>query len=189
MDYSRNWMSVCRAENLPENHRSRVIIHDVNGFFFATYSSMGQLREFAGAVGGFTWTFDHVDTLEYRRVGSAWEKCAPYQIECYTLSHKFDGHAKCHWWPGNEFCRGMWCDSFWELAEIPVGAFPIVGLSNGSLVRCYATNDGETVHVYRPNPNAKAVYHPLTIEAHLAYIRAHGSMGPCDPEIESAAVA
>ena len=186
MDYSKNWLSVCLADDLPENHRARVIIHTGDGFHFAEYSSLEQLREFAGAVGGFSWTLDHVDTLEYRRVGGCWAKCAPYQVECFTLSHRFDDNPRCHWWLGNGLFPGMWCGSFWTLDEIPAGAFPVVGLSNGSLVRCYATNDGETVSVYRPNPNAKAVYHPLTTKAHLAYVRAHGDMGPCDSEIESA---
>ncbi len=186
MDYSKNWLSVCLADDLPENHRARVIIHD-GQWHIAEYADMDQLREFARAVGGFAWTLDHVDTMEYRRSGSAWVKCEPYKIECYTLSHKINGNAKCHWWPGNEFFGGTWCDSFWTQDEIPAEAFPIVAGSNGSLVRCYATNDGNTINIYRPNPNAKAVYCPLTISSHLAYIRAHGNMGPCDSAIEAVA--
>lgn len=184
MDYSKNWLSVCRAENLPENHRSRVIIHD-GQWYIAEYANVEQLRNFAAAAGGFSWTLDHVDTLEHRRIGSKWERCESYQIEYYTLSHRFT-ESECHWWDGSGHFKGMWCKCFWNVSEIPAGAYPIMGFSNGSLVHCYATNDGETIGIYRPNPNAKAVYHPLTIEAHLAYIRAHGSMGPCDPGIESA---
>ena len=64
---------------------------------------------------------------------------------------------------------------FWSLDELPEGVRPIKALSNGSIVTCYFLNDGETVTIYRPNPNAKAVYHPMTIQQHVAHVQVYGS--------------
>ncbi len=64
---------------------------------------------------------------------------------------------------------------FWRLDELPAEAKPIKALSNGSIVTCYYYNDGETVTLYRPNPNAKEIYHPLTIEQHIKHQQVYGS--------------
>ena len=65
---------------------------------------------------------------------------------------------------------------FWNLNDIhnfeKCTAF--VGLSNGSLVTCYAYNDDKQVIIWRPNPNAKNVYKPLSIEEHIKYNREFG---------------
>lgn len=175
MDYTREYMTLCRVadgEKLPENHRSKIILHYGGQWYLAEFASVEQLRDFAEAVGGFEWTLDHVQRLEHERVGDAWKQRKPYTVEYYTLSHRFDVDAKCH--------RSEWgtFPGFWSLDELPEGARPFVGLSNGSLVKCYATNDGETVRLFRPNPNAKAVYKPLAISGHVEYIRRHGDAGP-----------
>lgn len=59
----------------------------------------------------------------------------------------------------NQFLRSKY---FWKLEELPEGCKPVEDLSNGSKVRCFAHNDGETLTIYRPNPNAKDVYIPMT---------------------------
>ena len=173
MNYNGQYMTriITGAERLPENHRSRVILHD-GQWYFGEYSSLDQLRDFAQAVGGFSWTLDHVERLELERVRDSWKSCSPYSIEFYTLSHRFEVYAVCH--------DSKWgkCAYFWRLDEVPAGAVPFVGLSNGSLVTCYATNDGETIRLFRPNPNAKEVYRPLSTADHFTYVRAHGDMGP-----------
>ena len=50
---------------------------------------------------------------------------------------------------------------FWDYSELPNGAFPFVGLENGSYVTLFAHNTADGVTIYRPNPNAKSVYLPL----------------------------
>lgn len=67
-------------------------------------------------------------------------------------------------------------NSFWSLDEIPKGAKSITLLSNGRLVTGYILNDGNILHVYRPNPNAKDVYNPLPVDEDIAYRLAHGFM-------------
>lgn len=49
------------------------------------------------------------------------------------------------------------------------------GLSNGSLVTCYAAfdDDKNTVEIVRPNPNAKEVYKPLETKEHIKYKESH----------------
>lgn len=71
--------------------------------------------------------------------------------------------------------RKLASDSFWRLDELPAEAKPIKALSNGGIVTCYYYNDGETVTLYRPNPNAKEIYHPLTIEQHHKHRQIYGS--------------
>lgn len=160
-----------KLERLPENHRSKVILH--NGmWYFAEYSSLEQLKDFAELV-GFSWKLHHSKQMECKQVGQSWEECEPYTIEYYTLSHDFDVDAFCHDTQWGK-CRG-----FWSLDELPSGVVPFIGLSNGSLVTCYAANDGEKISLYRPNPNAKEVYKPMTTAEHIAYVQKHGDMGPC----------
>lgn len=65
--------------------------------------------------------------------------------------------------------------SFWCLKQVPNNATPIKALSNGSIVDCYYTIRNNVVVFYRPNPNAKAVYKPLTIAKHLYYYKNHGT--------------
>ena len=47
-------------------------------------------------------------------------------------------------------------------------------LSNGSLVTCYSEILEDKVINYRPNPNAKNVYRPLPIDAHIEYMKIYG---------------
>ena len=63
---------------------------------------------------------------------------------------------------------------FMSLDELPEEAKPFTGLSNGHLVTCYLWNDGETLHIRRPNPNVKDIYKPLSTEEHIAYCRKNG---------------
>ena len=130
-----------------EYHRSHIIIRSRSGHFItAEFDNVEQLDFFAQTV-GFTYTAEGFKE-------SAW--FGIYRE--YSLSHAiFDG------------------GSFWELDQLPEGAKPIKALSNGSIVTCYYTNDGENIRFYRPNPNAKRVYSPLTIEDHIAHKRIYGS--------------
>lgn len=63
---------------------------------------------------------------------------------------------------------------FWKLSDLPKNAKPIFALSNGSIVKCYYTNTKTTVRIYRPNPNAKAIYKPLSLEKHIAHHKKNG---------------
>lgn len=66
--------------------------------------------------------------------------------------------------------------SFWKIEDIP--NFKIckkfVGLSNGSYVDCYYKKLKHGNVVYRPNPNAKEVYKPLSLYEHIAYSKELG---------------
>lgn len=86
----------------------------------------------------FDGSFEHAQRLaEY--LGFDWTAC-DHDPNHLQLSHNFaDAH-------------------FWDLAEIPEGAKPIRAYSNGRPCNCYAYNDGFTITIYRPNPNATAVY-------------------------------
>lgn len=132
-----------------EFHRSPVIIHDGWQWYFAEFYNMEQLQDFLDFAG-----------LEIKLE----EEKEDYILGCgmwrrYSVNRKLDSDAN---------------GGFWTLSEIPEGAKKIKGLSNGSIVDCYILNDGETLHVYRPNPNAKEVYKPLSISEHIAYERLHG---------------
>lgn len=64
---------------------------------------------------------------------------------------------------------------FATVEQLPEGAKPIKALSNGSIVTCYFINDGKTIWIYRPNPNAHDVYKPMDLSDHLAHRRIYGS--------------
>nr|DAE88671.1 MAG TPA: hypothetical protein [Caudoviricetes sp.]DAN17138.1 MAG TPA: hypothetical protein [Caudoviricetes sp.] len=64
---------------------------------------------------------------------------------------------------------------FWKLSELPAGVKPIKALCNGSIVTCYFLNDGKIIHWYRPNPNARNVYKPMTIQQHIKHREVFGS--------------
>lgn len=130
-------------------HRSHVIIREMDGRWIAAeFDSVEQLDFFAQTL-GFTYTAD--GCREVDGFGT---------IREYKLSHRVEAYK---------------CGGFWSLDELPEGAKPIKALSNGHIVTCYFTNDGETIRFYRPNPNATAVYHPLSIEDHIAHRRIYGS--------------
>ena len=132
-------------------HRSHIIIHrhDTLGtaWIFAEFDNVAQLDFFAQTL-GFTYTAEGFRETE--RFGI---------YRDYRLSHEIIDPIG---------------GGFWSLDEIPEGAKPIKALSNGSIVTCYFTNDGETIRIYRPNPNATRVYSPLSIQDHISHNRIYG---------------
>ena len=64
---------------------------------------------------------------------------------------------------------------FRSLEEIPENAKPIKALSNGGIVDCFFVNNGSEIIFYRPNPNAKEVYKPLSLTEGIEYTRKFGS--------------
>ncbi len=61
--------------------------------------------------------------------------------------------------------RSISSSYFYSLDTIPADAKKYTDLCNWSLVDCYYTKD----HIYRPNPNAKNVYIPLSLDDHIAF--------------------
>lgn len=136
-----NYITV--VEKTSEQIRSRVIIY--NGFYhFAEMDTMQQLERFSQML-GFTYTLEEVSHSEKHG------KCRRYSIS-HAIADK---------------CGG----GFWKLSDIPANAKTFKALSNGSIVDCYFLNDGETIHIYRPNPNAKEVYKPLSLEDHINFVK------------------
>lgn len=133
-------------EKTTDYHRSRFIIH-LNSFYFAEFETGAQLDFFMKTVG-----LTQGELIE--RVRSADDNL----YQSFRLNCSIEDGKK-----------------FWTLAEIPEGAKPIKALSNGSIVTCYYWNDGETLHFYRPNPNApRSIYDPLPLDGHLAHVRIYG---------------
>ena len=65
---------------------------------------------------------------------------------------------------------------FWKLEDVPKNATKFKALSNGSIVDCYFKKDKrkKEIRIYRPNPNAKEVYKPLTIDEHIGFQKLYG---------------
>lgn len=63
---------------------------------------------------------------------------------------------------------------FWNLSEIPEGATPIKVYSNGSIVDGFFVIEENDVFVFRPNPNASSVFHPLPIQEHIEHHKKYG---------------
>lgn len=131
-------------------HRSHIIIRETDGRWIAAeFDDTEQLDFFAQTL-GFTYALEGCREIE--GYGTMRE---------YKLSHRIEADK----------CGG----GFWKLEDLPEGVKPIKALSNGHIVTCYFTNDGETIRFYRPNPNASDVYHPMGIEDHIAHRRIYGS--------------
>ena len=128
-------------------HRSHVILHKDWQWHFADFDNMEQLQVLADTLG---FEFELVEEKPWTTGGTFCK---------YSMSHKIDSR-----------CDG----GFWKREDVPAEAKPIKALSNGSIVTCYFTNDGETIRIYRPNPNAKEVYKPLTTELHIAHVKIYG---------------
>lgn len=132
-----------------EYHRSNIIIHRSSMFYFAEFNTMEQLQFFANML-GFTFKLKEERQQRDHEDGLYRE---------YSISHKFVDDI-----------TGL----FWKLSDLPKGVKPFKALSNGSIVTCYFLNDGETITIYRPNPNAKEVYKPLEIQEHIAHKKIYG---------------
>lgn len=131
-----------------EWHRSPITLHRADGtfYYFAEFENIEQLDFFAQLL-GFTYTAE-----SWRET----ERCGIWRE--YKTSHRIISEDY----------------GFWNLGDLPADAKPIKALSNGHLVTCYFTNDGETITFYRPNPNARDVYKPMTINQHVAHVQVYG---------------
>lgn len=141
-------------------HRSPIILHKNSDWYLGEFKTAAQFEKFAAYM-GFSYELMGVET---------WNWLNGETVSYYKLSHKFR-EGKCH---KSEYC-GM-CEGFWDYSELPSGAKPIIVHSNGSLVTGFFTNDGETITIYRPNPNAKNVYIPMTTENHIKYLEDNGGL-------------
>lgn len=147
MDYSKNYISVVQKTDA-QYHRSYVIIHQAGGMFHqAEFDGMEKLQFYADMLG---FTFTLVDEEKSERYGT-------YQQ--YKMSHDII-----------DPCDG----GFWKYEDLPAGVKPFKALSNGSIVTCYFLNDGKTIRIYRPNPNAKEIYKPLPIDQHINHVKVYG---------------
>lgn len=128
-------------------HRKHVILHKNWEWYLAEFDKIRQLKKIAEKM-GFGYFLEEVKK-------STWGK--HMNIYYYSLSHSFEEEQ-----------------SFWSLKELPAGVKPFTAHSNGCLVTCYYINDGHTIHIYRPNPNASEVYKPLSLNEHIEYIKKNG---------------
>ena len=129
----------------PKYHRSHVIIHD-GMWHFADMNDMSQLNKLADTL-GFTFTLEEEKKF-------------------------FNGGNYSRYSMNREIVNGK---GFWSVDELPADAKQIKALSNGSIVDCYFTNNGETITIYRPNPNAKNVYQPLSTPDHISHCKKFGT--------------
>lgn len=133
------------VEKTSEQIRSHIIIYRNGslGYHFAEMNTIEQLESFSKML-GFFYTLEDVS-----------HSAKHGEYKKYRLSHKIDDNT----------------GYFWKLSDIPTGAKPFKALSNGSIVDCYFLNDGETIYIYRPNPNAKDVYKPLSLKEHIDFTK------------------
>ena len=72
-----------------------------------------------------------------------------------------------------KFVDGAVHCGFMSAKELPEGATPFLALSNGRIATCYFVNDGETITIYRPNPNSR-LYDPLELYADIGHRHQYG---------------
>lgn len=123
----------------------KVVIHLNWQWHFASFYNVEQLKEFCDYVGITYHLTEEKETIENG-------KMQIYEVKQNLINN----------------------EGFTKLDQIPDSAKPIKALSNGSIVDCFILNDGENITVFRPNPNYKDVYKPLTIAEHIEHVKAHG---------------
>ena len=131
--------------NCYEGHYHPYIIHDGWQWHLGRFPSMEKVAEFL-KLAGLHINLEEETNCEQGGIYKRWS------IDC-----ELDNH-----------------NSFKDVKQLPKRAVPFTGLSNGSLVTCYLYNDGTTLHIYRPNPNYKEVYKPLSLEEHIAHCKENG---------------
>lgn len=145
-DYNKPYISIVERTD-GRYFRRRVILHNGLWHFFSC-DTEDQLANMAKTL-GFTYTLrDERNTTENGLVRE------------YDIDRAIND-------------RNL---GFWHRSDVPEDAMPIMALSNGSTVTCYFTNDGETITMYRPNPNAREVYHPLPLHQHIAHALLYGTI-------------
>lgn len=116
------------------------------GFHFATFKTFKQLKAFIARFGGVLKITDKHIKNDGKML--------------YTLDS------------GLAFVDAKYY--FKNKKDLPKGVKPIEALSNGSIVKCYYTIDNNVVTFFRPNPNAKNVYKPLSIKECIAFRNENG---------------
>lgn len=73
-------------------------------------------------------------------------------------------------------CDKVFLDAgyFWKKSKLPKDCRRIKALSNGSIVTCYYKKHKNKVKFYRPNPNEKKIYKPLSLDNHIKHQQKYG---------------
>lgn len=129
---------------------SKVIIHKDWCWYFGRFDSMNQLEELSECM-GFTYELNEE---------KFYDDNPNVSFKSFTCSHDFKDYS---------------CGGFWDIRDVPADAKHIKALSNGSIVDCYYINDGQSIIMYRPNPNSKEFYKPINIKEHLKHVEVCGS--------------
>lgn len=146
IDWNNAYVTV--ADKVSTRHRAKVILHKDWQWFLGEFPSIEAFRVFSERLG-----------IDCELCGTEEGDEETGTVSYYKVSHKF--------------AEGK---SFWHLSELPSDVEPIIGVCNGSLVVCYFKNDGETVTIYRPNPNAEEVYKPMSLDKQIAYSQKYGNI-------------
>ena len=157
-DYRGMKTYITTVDKTFSNHRSPVIIHRGWQFYIEEFNSIEQLNRYAEML-GFTYEFMSSDAI-----------CRDGKNVIYTqygMSHEIVETSL----------------PFWKLSDLPKDAKPFIDKSNGKIVTCYFTNDGETITIYRPNPNAKEVYTPVSREERVKYYELRYDMSKINPKV------
>lgn len=150
---TRTYLSVSEKTD-DRMHRSNYILHDDWKWYHADTNSKEQMDDLLN--------FFECEILD---VAEEHEFPSTGKITFYNLSKDIINHSD---------------GGFWSIDQMNerAGARRIksfIGLSNGSLVTCYAAFDDvkNTVEILRPNPNAKEVYRALPLSEHITYAKNH----------------
>lgn len=137
---------ISMVEKTCDKRDSLIVLHRDWQWYFGRFNNIDQLN-FLSDLLGFTYELHEERNTPTNGI-----------YKTFKMSHELNDNKH-----------------FFKLSELPEGVKPFKALSNGSIVTCYFLNDGETIHIYRPNPNAKEVYKPLEISEHISHVKIYGS--------------
>lgn len=137
-------------------YEHKAVIRDIN-FNVASFHTIEAMSEFIRRFGL------HLEFVEaYNSDECSNKEWQAGTIKRYKVRERFHD-AECH--------KTEWGMSpyFWSLSEVPADAEPIKLFCNGSIVDGFTRREGDVINIYRPNPNAKEVYKPLSLAEHIAF--------------------
>lgn len=127
----------------------KIIIHDGWQWLIGKIHNEKELKEVLNFLEIELTDIDH--EVEWETTG---------KIKFYNLSKNIN--------------RSYYAGGFWNMEQLEEDSKSnrlkrFKGLSNGSLVDCYAEIDDDIITIHRPNPNAKEVYNKMALEDEMQY--------------------
>lgn len=151
-----NFLAPVRRWRIPYEWKSKTFVHVLDN------PQDGHSPVSITEIGGFG------NIASFRTMAQLDRFCKTLGIT-YTLTEERPGYREYEVSHNFKKTKG-----FLQLEDVPQGCTPIKALCNGNIVDCFFRTTEREVEIYRPNPNTKEVYKPLSLDEHIAFQHENG---------------